>query len=62
MGFQGVLGRQLLGRGYNIRFVVSMLLLTVIIGSIIAMPFLSSLVSNSPVTSEVTSGPSESSS
>jgi len=57
-----VLGRQLLGRGYNIRFVVIMLLLTVIIGSIIAMPLLSSRVSNSLVTSEVTSGPSESSS
>jgi hypothetical protein len=62
MGFQGVLGRQLLGRGYNIRFVVSMLLLTVIIVSIIAMPLLSSRVSNSLVTSEVTSGPSGSSS
>jgi hypothetical protein len=62
MGFQGVLGRQLLGRGYNIRFVVIMLLLTVIIGSIIAMPFLSSRVSNSLVTSGVTSGPSGSSS
>lgn len=57
-----MLGRQLLGRGYNIRFVVIMLLLTVIIGSIIAMPLLSSRVSNSLVTSEVTSGPSESSS
>jgi hypothetical protein len=39
-----------------------MLLLTVIIGSIIAMPLLSSRVSNSLVTSEVTSGPSGSSS
>ena len=57
-----MLGRQLLDKGYNIRFVISVLLLTVVIGSIIAMPFLSSPVSNSPVTSEVTSGPSESSS
>lgn len=60
MGFQGVLGRQLLGRGYNIRFVISVLLLTVVIGSIIAMPFPSSPVSNPLVTSEATSGPSES--
>jgi len=57
-----VLGRQLLGRRYNIRFVISVLLLTVVIGSIIAMPFLSSRVFKPLVTSEVTSGPSESSS
>jgi hypothetical protein len=51
-------GRQLLDRGYNIRFVISILLLTVIIGSIIAMPLLLSRVFDSLVTS----GPSESSS